>query len=221
MRLLDLFCGEGGGALGYYLAGFTKIVGVDHKPMPRYPYKLVKDDAIMFLRENWAEFDAIHASPPCQGYSENLKHLAKPAKKLIEPLREVLENITIPWVIENVEGAPLETEDTLFGGHGTMLCGTMFGLKIWRHRLFESSVRLESPGPCLHILAPLNPHREESRQRMRKEFGQVDLEKVWRAEAGVPWMSKEGGRQAIPPVYTKWIGTQLLRSLGGERTFDA
>lgn len=178
--------------------------------MPRFPFEFVQGDALEYLAEHGSEFDAIHASPPCQAYSIDMKHLHDgTAKKLIEPCRELLEATGRPWIIENVEGSPLVVKDTLFGEHGVLLCGTHFGLRIWRHRRFETSFRVRSPGPCRHVDKPLNPHREESREAMRREFGRVDLEKIWREAAGVAWMTKEEGRQAIPPTFTEWIGQQL------------
>ena len=225
-KILDLFCGAGGCGKGYSDAGF-EVFGVDIEAQPRYPFPFEQGDAILTLRHlldsgfvypdgkplRLEDFAAIHASPPCQGYSENMKHLSRPAKMLIEPCRRLLTKAGKPWIIENVEGAPLATETDLFGGNGVMLCGTQFGLRIWRHRLFETSFPIDRPGPCRHDRPPLNPHREESRQRMRQEFGQVDLEKIWREEAGVAWMDKAGGRQAIPPAFTEFIGKQLIRTI--------
>lgn len=209
-KLLDLFSGAGGCAVGYHRAGFV-VTGIDIEPMPRYPFGFIQAEALEYLAGHAHEFDAIHASPPCQGYSKALRHLSNGGTpKLIEECRELLEASGRPWVIENVEGAPLETASTLFGSHGALLCGTQFGLRIWRHRLFETSFPIRPPRGCDHSRAPLNPHRRESRERMRDEFGKVDLEKVWRKEAGVEWMDKQTGRQAIPPVYTEFIGKQLL-----------
>ncbi len=211
-RLLDLFCGAGGCAAGYVRAGF-EVVGVDNRPMPRYlksgASEFIQADALEYCREHGREFDAIHASPPCQAYSENMRHLAGDSPRLIEPICDLLGAMGIPWIVENVEGAPLATASNLFGQHGVLLCGTMFDLRIWRHRLFETSFPISAPGACHHDGAPLNPHREESRDRMRQEFGQVDFEKIWRSEAGVAWMDKNDGRQAIPPAYTEYIGRQL------------
>jgi DNA (cytosine-5)-methyltransferase 1 len=214
-KLLDLFSGAGGCTKGYQRAGFW-VRGVDIKPQPRYcGDEFVQADALEFLAAEMLsgrimDFDAIHASPPCQGYSENMKHLSNgSAPLLIEPCRGLLNSIDLPWVIENVEGAPLETASNLFGDHGVTLCGVQFGLRIWRHRLFESSFPIQAPPPCRHTNKPLNPHREESRKAMRAEFGKVDLEKIWREAAGVPWMNKAEGRQAVPPAYTEFIGKQL------------
>ncbi len=219
MRLLDLFCGAGGCTKGYQLAGFW-VRGVDLNPQPRYVgEEFIQADALEYLRGliksgEIAEFDAIHASPPCQGYSENLRHLSDgTAPLLIEPCRALLQSAGLPCVIENVEGAPLSTSTNLFGDHGVILCGSQFGLRIWRHRLFETSFPVLEPAPCRHDQKPLNPHREESRQVMRAEFGQAAPESVWREAAGVPWMSRGESRQAIPPAFTEYIGRQLLLAI--------
>lgn len=216
-RLLDLFCGAGGCATGYHRAGFDEIVGVDHKPMPRFPFEFSEGDAIEYLDEHGREFDAIHASPPCQNYSAAMRHLSNGAPRLIDTVREHMDRIGKPWIIENVEGAPLSICTTLFGEHGVKLCGTQFGLRIWRHRLFETSFPVRSAGACRHDGRPINPHCKESRQRMRDEFGTADVEKVWREHVGVPWMSRQEGRQAIPPVFTEYIGLQLRAWLWGFR----
>src|SRR3990167_6413430 len=108
MRLLDLFCGAGGGAMGYSSAGFDEIVGVDNKPMPRYPFTFVLGDALEYLREHGGEFDFIHASPPCQRFSKSVsKAHRKTHPDLVAPTRELLIEISKPYVIENVPGAPL------------------------------------------------------------------------------------------------------------------
>lgn len=130
MRLLDLFCGAGGAAVGYHRAGFDEIVGVDIKPQLRYPFTFVQGDALEYVREHGREFDAIHASPPCQGYSimRNLPWLRhKEYPLLIQPTADALNEIGKPWVIENVMGAKLASG---------WLCGTMFGLPFFRHRFF-------------------------------------------------------------------------------------
>src|SRR3990167_2895583 len=108
MKLLDLFCGAGGAAVGYHQAGFDTIVGVDIKPQKHYPFTFVEADALEYLAEHGHEFDAIHASPPCQGYSimRNLPWLRdKDYPLLIEPIRERLIAAAVPYIIENVAGA--------------------------------------------------------------------------------------------------------------------
>ncbi len=144
MRLLDLFCGAGGAAMGYSRAGFTEIVGVDNQPQKNYPFEFVQADALEYLVEHGHEFDAIHASPPCQGYSimRNLPWLRhKEYPLLIDPVRELLEVTGRPWVIENVMGAHLAAG---------WLCGTMFGLPFYRHRAFESNWFWLQPGHTIH-----------------------------------------------------------------------
>ncbi len=107
IRLLDLFCGAGGAAVGYHNAGFDEIIGVDIKPQPRYPFEFVQADALEYLAEHGREFDAIHASPPCQGYSimHNLPWLrGRDYPLLILPTIEMLEALGKPYVVENVMG---------------------------------------------------------------------------------------------------------------------
>jgi DNA (cytosine-5)-methyltransferase 1 len=216
-RLLDLFCCEGGAAKGYRDAGF-EVIGVDTEPQPRYPYEFHEADALSVLRsmaywpnfggELWrpASYDAIHASPPCQDYSKAMRHLTGGYPRLIDPVRDLLKKIGLPWIIENVPGAPLPVQTDLFGAHGVELCGTMFGLPIWRHRLFETSFPISAPRGCDHTAQPMNPHRAVRR-------GGRTLEADWREAMGVGWMSRYGAREAVPPVYTESIGLQLVASL--------
>lgn len=135
MRLLDLFCGAGGSAMGYHRAGFDEIVGVDIKPQKRYPFTFVQGDALEYVAAHGQEFDAIHASPPCQAFTV-LRAMwnAREHPNLVAPTRDCLTATGRPYVIENVPGAPLFEP--------IMLCGSMFGLgtgdaELRRHRLFE------------------------------------------------------------------------------------
>src|SRR5215472_18476868 len=130
-RLLDLFCGAGGAAMGYHRAGFD-VVGIDIAPQPRYPFEFIEYDAIQVL-QNLTEYpgqgwDAIHASPPCQQWSAMNTAVKKEYPQLIGPVRELLDVIGLPYVIENTERAPLVATWTL--------CGTQFGLLTRRHRRF-------------------------------------------------------------------------------------
>ena len=203
VRLLDLFCGAGGAAKGYHDAGF-EVVGVDHVPQPHYPYEFHEADAMTYPLEG---FDVIHASPPCQAYSAAMRHLSKPTPMLIDALRERLEAQPTPFVIENVPGAPMRSP--------LVLCGTMFGLRIVRHRLFESSLFIWPPAACNHReRSVINPHRAESRQRIYAEFGRQDPEKLWGVEMGIEWMGRYELREAIPPAYTRYIGERALEALG-------
>lgn len=221
-RLLDLFCGAGGAAMGYQRAGFY-VVGVDIKPQPHYcGDEFHQADALEYPLDG---FDAIHASPPCQGYSR-MRHLPWLAQKeyplLIEPVRERLASIGIPYVIENVEDAPLERESSLIGPHGILLCGTMFDLPIYRHRPFESNVLLIQPEHPRHV-------RVITPRRFLKGRGRIT---TWQQEGGVgghmgnvdrvrqamdiDWMTAAEISQAIPPAYTEWIGVQLRNHLEQE-----
>jgi DNA (cytosine-5)-methyltransferase 1 len=147
MRLLDLFCGAGGAAEGYRRAGF-EVVGVDINPQPHYPFEFIQGDALRMLElcggmQLDKGFDAIHASPPCQAFTA-YQRTGVPSidhPDLIEIVRWLLRNTGVPWVIENVTGAPLQNP--------IQLCGTGFGLKVQRHRLFETNFPLMSPG-CSH-----------------------------------------------------------------------
>ena len=139
MRILDLFCCAGGSAKGYANAGFD-VVGVDVEPQPHYPYEFHQSDALSFPFDG---FDAIHASPPCQGYSvTRAMHQGKQHPMLIESTRARLVSSGLPYVIENVPGAPLQNPVTL--------CGEMFGLRVIRHRLFESNFYIPQPRHAPH-----------------------------------------------------------------------
>jgi DNA (cytosine-5)-methyltransferase 1 len=171
-RLLDLFCGAGGATRGYQQAGFC-VTGVDHHPHPRYVGEaFVQADALEYLTAHGQEYDVIHASPPCQAYSA-LKHLVRAEHpQVIKVTRLALQATAVPYVIENVVGAPLDT--TL------LLCGSMFGLEtpsgaqLRRHRLFESSVLLMAPGPCQHGNRPVAVHGDALRnEATRGEEGRV------------------------------------------------
>ena len=133
MKLLDLFCGAGGAAMGYYRAGFDDITGVDNKPMPRYPFRFIQADALEYLAEHGHEYDVIHASPPCQRYTraQNASKNSGAHPDLIEPIRNLLMLTKKLYVIENVIGAPLIDPK--------VLCGLSFGLRVRRHRLFETN----------------------------------------------------------------------------------
>lgn len=161
MRLLDLYCGGGGAAMGYSHAGFDHIVGVDIAPQKHYPFAFVQADALEYLAKHGQEYDVVHCSPPCQAYSA-LKHFARPGHpELIDATREALQRLGKPYVIENVVGAPLRWP--------LMLCGSMFdlttpcGAQLRRHRLFESDLLLMSPGHCRHGERTLSVNGHEFR----------------------------------------------------------
>ena len=200
--------------MGYHQAGFTDIVGVDHRVMPRYPFSFVQADALEYLAQHGHEFDAIHASPPCQAYSYVANHSRDAGKTypdLIADLWWVLQSLECPWIIENVPGAPMAI--TL------MLCGTMFDppLQLRRHRIFESNISLEPPQwPCRHrLFGPRFRIYEHGRWRKattHRAHGANVTDGA--AEAmGIDWMKRDELTQAIPPAYTYFIGSQLIKVL--------
>jgi DNA (cytosine-5)-methyltransferase 1 len=195
-RLLDLFSGAGGCSVGYHRAGFD-VTGVDIRPMPRYPFTFVQGDALAYLREHGHEFDAIHASPPCQAYANVTRWRGDQSAHpdMIEDVRALLTQIGKTWVIENVMESPTS---------GVMLCGTMFGMRIRRHRRFESSILLMRPQRDCQ-------HSSHDRPFMHKQ------ERAYADAMGCGWMNNREGRQAIPPAYTEFVGRQLLAYLEGEQ----
>lgn len=213
MRLLDLYCAAGGAAMGYSRAGFTEIVGVDIKPQPHYPFQFIQADALDFVSSFGAGFDAIHASPPCQGYLQSgMIHKAKKATypKLVPQTREALIRTGRPWVIENVPGAPMVPTFTL--------CGSMFGLGVKRHRHFEAP-RLFGlhPQSCDHSqpITGVYGHCHGKGGAWRKGSRPMlcSSKAVWAREMGIDWMTAAELTQAIPPAYTEFIGRQLLAVL--------
>ncbi len=217
-RLLDLFCGAGGASVGYARAGFD-VVGVDLAEQPNYPFQAIQANALKLLElpahyyGGWWKFDAIHASPPCQHftkYRNNVKDITERYEDLIEPVRDLLEATGLPYVIENVEGAPLNDP--------VMLCGSMFDLDVRRHRLFETNWALEPPAwPCRHKIWSRRYKAATGRKkdsRFTIEVGSWD-EPIERQKAamGVDWkIETRELSEAIPPAYTEFIGQQLMRS---------
>lgn len=223
-RILDLFCCEGGAAAGYARAGF-EVFGVDLDPKfaKRYPFEFAQADALEFVAEHGHEFDAIHASPPCQAYSVTKNSHGKEHPMLIEQTREALIATGRPYVIENVVGAPLLDP--------VMLCGRMFGLSaidddgtplvMDRHRLFESNIDLVAPEHGVHDKALQvagsygGARRDKVEARHVRKGGYVPSAKVQQELLGIDWMTQHGMYQSIPPVYTEFIGRQLIEHLKG------
>lgn len=206
-RLLDLFCCAGGATRGYQLAGFH-VVGVDIEPQPDYcGDEFIQDDALEFPLDG---FDAIHASPPCQSFTAYRRKghgVGDGYPDLIKPVRARLEQSGVPWVIENVAGAPLR--------NAVMLCGSSFGLDVRRHRYFESNVPLTAP-PCDHSWQtprfPPATNRTNLRRTVEVGVWRIPLEVQQRA-MGIDWMPLRSLSEAIPPAYTEFIGRQLLAAV--------
>ena len=212
-RLLDLFCGAGGAAVGYDRAGFD-VTGVDIRTMPRYPFAFVQSDALEYVNAHGREYDAIHASPPCQGYSRMRCVVGGPEKpRLIGETREALSAAGRPFVIENIEMAKPYLRDWV------LLCGTGFGLRVRRHRLFESTPLLPiltSPCHCRNGVRDgvLIGHRLRGPKPPGRVVPPVFKESEKRAAIGVDWMTLAECQEAIPPAYTEHIGRLLLEEVG-------
>jgi len=227
LRLLDLFCGAGGAAMGcYHRAGFDEIVGVDIKPQPRYPFAFVQVDALEALDElvrggfitdtsgrRWflSDFEAVHASPPCQRWVNLANASWLPTRHnhpdLLTPTLERMKALKLAWVCENVPGSPIVPM--------LRLCGSTFGLRVRRHRHFNSNRMLLNPN-CRHREqgAPIGvygnggPENPGGRGRRYKNLAEA-------ADAmGIDWMRLAELRQAIPPAYTEYIGRRLLEAAG-------
>ncbi|KFF96901.1 hypothetical protein IQ62_33830 [Streptomyces scabiei] len=203
-RLLDTFCCQGGAAMGYHLAGFD-VVGVDIHPQPRYPFTFIQAEAVAFIRECGADFDFIHASPPCQHDSACQRIQGNQHPDLIAPTRAALETTGRPWVIENVKGAVPKLRAP------AMLCGAMFGLATYRHRYFETGgFTLPQPAHPAHLA----PQAKMGRPIPPGHFGQFvgNFSGVDHARRvmGVLWMNRDGIRECVPPAFSQWIATQFL-----------
>lgn len=202
MKLLDLFCGAGGASAGYVRAGF-EVVGVDINPQPDYPYEFHQADAMTFPLDG---FDVIHASPPCQSFTR-AKHLrdaqgaTSSALDLVNPTRARLRMLGVPYVIENVPGAPLQ---------GVTLCGSSFGLKVRRHRVFESNVFIpalkcdhKTQGRPIGVYHVLNDNIPQGGKTAET------LEQAQEA-MGIDWMKWNSLKESIPPAYTQYIGETIM-----------
>ena len=220
-RLLDLFCGAGGASVGYARAGF-EVVGVDIAPQPHYPFEFHQADALTFSLDG---FDVIHASPPCQDYARS-RYITHPSgrhggnvyPRFIAPMRQRFSELGVPWIIENVEDASEEMPD------GVRLCGTSFGLRVWRHRLFISNMMLMAAGPCHHRVGDVSVRKQHCEYigissgisyvdgkgytRKRPKNATKD---VCAAAMGIDWMTMRELGEAIPPAYTEWLGRQLMQ----------
>lgn len=208
MKVLDLFCGAGGASMGYHLAGH-EVVGVDIDPQPNYPFEFIQGDAREAMMAIGG-IDFIHASPPCQFATayRRRKGVALDAVNLIPETREDLERTGLPYVIENVPTAGEWLRCPV------QLCGSMFGLDVQRHRLFEfgGGAQHRTPPSCDHsVWTPRFPpatNRTNLRKTVEVGVWRIPLETQQRA-MGIDWMPLKSLSQAIPPAYTKWIGEQL------------
>lgn len=206
-RLLDLFGGAGGAAMGYHRAGF-EVIGVDNRPQPRYPFEFHQADALEYLAAHGREYDAAHASPPCHDHTTLSALAGKDGTgHLLGDTRTLLAEIGLPYVIENVPGSPMRPD--------VILCGEMFGLRTIRHRWFELG--------GWWALSPMHPpHTAKTSAKKRlvdwlagmhiSVTGDVSTGIAGQA-MGIDWMTGNELSQAIPPPYTRWLGERLLAHL--------
>lgn len=195
--------------MGYHRAGF-EVVGVDIAPQPRYPFEHHVGDALEYLAAHADEFDAVHASPPCQTFTaygrSDTTGWTEGYLDFLPQTQAALRELGKPYIIENVVGAPID---------GIMLCGSSFGLDVRRHRLFESNVPMLAP-PCDHAwqtprFTPAS-NRENLRSTVEVGVWRIPLD-VQRKAMGIDWMELRELSEAIPPAYTEWLGAQLLSAL--------
>ena len=226
-KLLDLYCGEGGAGMGWRQAGFD-VFGVDNTParLARYPFPHHRGDAIEYLLAHGHQYDAIHASPPCTGYTRGTAAIPDRLTRydrLIAATREALLIVGKPYVLENVADARPELN------HPILLCGRQFNLTttdddgtpltLDRHRLFESNVFLMAPphpphDPAVQVAGSYGgARRDKVEARQIRKGGYVPSHAVQARLLGTDWMTEKGCQLSIPPAYTEFIGQQLLDHL--------
>lgn len=206
-KLLDLFCGVGGASVGYAEAGF-EVTGVDLKHGKRYPFTYIKANVLDVLqdKEFIAGFDVIHASPPCQTHSitKHLRNAQGKSTSKVDLIPETRLGLILsgkPYIIENVVGSPLHNP--------IMLCGSAFGLKVRRHRIFESNIKLQGT-TCDHKTQgrPIGVYGS-LRDEIPKGGKTADSIEQAREAMGMPWAIWSELVEAIPPAYTKYLGEQI------------
>jgi DNA (cytosine-5)-methyltransferase 1 len=213
-KILDLFCGGGGVSMGIYLAGASKVTGVDIKPEPEYPcltsedFTFIQADATKFDMDFLRSFDFIWASPPCQSYtfaSARWRNLGKTYPDLVEPTRNMLLESGVPFCMENVTTAPLRKD--------LILCGEMFGIKVIRHRIFEiNGFKARQPEHIKHRGSVKAGHYVTVAGHGGD--GKASL-KAWQDAMQIHWMkNKKTLAESIPPVFSRYILEEFFRSYG-------
>jgi len=215
VRLLDLYCGAGGAAMGYHRAGFEVVLGIDIAPQPNYPFPFLQADALQILGGHFPDVDAIHASPPCQhDTTMNNRYPGAAARHpdLIGPTKERLRAIGLPFVIENVGGARRKLN------HPIVLCARALGAGVGRHRWFECdgfhchATGCRCDGSELAVYGKLDGRRVWTRSNGTDYRAVRTLEEA-RALMGIDWMTWDEIREAIPPVMTEHVGRHLMAEL--------
>jgi DNA (cytosine-5)-methyltransferase 1 len=210
MKLLDLFCGAGGASMGYFNAGFD-VVGIDNKAHKDYPFVMVVADVMDLTPDYLQQFDLIHASPPCQPFTSLMKLAHAQGKQtnkpdLLEPTRRLLRSSGVNYIIENVPGAPLINP--------VQLCGSSFNLKVRRHRLFESYLKFKG-SECDHKAQgrPIGVYGSMKDEIPNGGKTAINVDEA-RNAMGINWAMKWGDLvEAIPPIYTEYLGKQALEQL--------
>lgn len=208
--MLDLFCGQGGAAYGIHkaLPGY-EIIGIDNKQQNRYPYTFIKGDALELALKYGPQAYLVWASPPCQAYTFANSHIRQYDQNkyvdLVKPTRQVLRKISRPYIMENVVEAPLRFR------HSIILCGIMFGLKVYRHRRFETN---PSVGDA-YIQHQNHPPRSEGMFTVAGNHR--GTQQQWGDAMGIDWMDRAGLRQAVPPVYAEYMVKLVLERLQNAR----
>ncbi len=212
---LDLFSGAQGTAVGLARAGY-EVHCVDNTTHAKHPEvaSFITADAMEVLDQTafCRRFQLIVAGPPCQGYSDMSDcrpGLAATYPDLVGPVRTRLQAIGVPWVMENVGGSGLAEQSGIFGEHGVILCGHMFGLKLYRHRLFETSAPVHAPHHPRH-LTPASKAGHWRPGTIMSVAGHVSPIGVARAAMGIDWMTREQLAEAIPPAYSQHVGQQMM-----------
>lgn len=204
-KLLDLYCGQGDAAAGYFRAGF-QVTGVDIGAQPRFPFKFIRYAARKFLADHWQEYDAIHLSPPCQKYSRGSRNNDKIYTDELEQVIPLMTQVNIPWVIKNVELAPMPKT--------IALVGTMFKLNVIRKRIFYSNIHLFEPEP---VPQKRRYYPDKVLYTVAGTGNKGNTVSAWSKAMGINWMTRNGLREAIPPAYTEYIGNQLLTFINNSK----
>lgn len=232
LKLLDGFCCQGGASMGYHQVGFVPY-GIDINPQPHYPFPFHQGDVIQVLAAlnaggaidfthkggtvEWLTLDqfvAAHKSPPCQAKSKAQKIMSRKHPRLIAPTRELLIESGLPYVIENVVPEnEEEDEDPLIDP--IELCGAMFGLGTYRHRLFESNMPITAPDHPEHTARNTKMGRPPVDGEFMHVVGNFSGVAQAKKAMGISWMTRDGLRESIPPAYTHHIGRQLMAQLVG------
>lgn len=200
-KLLDLCCCAGGASVGYFLAGFD-VTGVDQDRQRDYPFRFIQANVLDLTYEDLLTYDAIHASIPCQGYcTANVKARNNPElyPDIYHKVKAMLVASGKPYVMENVLGSPLK---------GFRLCGTMFGLGVFRHRIFETNFHVSNVPPCSCSSKRIDGEQYATIAGSRRRGKKKDWQRM-----GTPWITDpDKVKEAIPPAYTEWIGLQMSGS---------